>query len=207
MRALSKRNDDPQTASRPFDRDRDGFVMGEGASCVVVEELEHAKARGARIYAEIVGYGANSDAYHVTRPAPNGEGAQRCMRKALRDARLSPEDVNYINAHGTSTAINDKEETAAIKAVFGAHASNLQISSTKSMTGHMLGAAGAVEAAICALAVHDGVLPPTINQNTSDPDCDLDYIPNESRQFAPDVALSNSFGFGGTNATLVMRRL
>ncbi len=206
MRALSKRNEDPATASRPFDAERDGFVMGEGGACLVLEELGHAKARGARIYAEVSGYGANSDAFHVTRPAPNGEGAQRCMKKALRDAKFQPKDIGYINAHGTSTAVNDKEETAAIKAVFEEHASKIAVSSTKSMTGHMLGAAGAVEAAVSALAIHHGILPPTINQYNSDPDCDLDYVPNEARECVVDAVMSNSFGFGGTNATLIVSR-
>lgn len=206
MRALSTRNDDPAAASRPFDKDRDGFVMGEGAGCVVLEELEHAKARGARIYAEVKGYGANSDAFHVTQPAPEGEGAQRLIRKVLKDAGLDATDIGYINAHGTSTHFNDKNETAAIKATMGDHAYKVAISSTKSMTGHMLGAAGAVEAAFAALAIHKGVLPPTINQDTPDPECDLDYIPNEAREQSVDAVLSNSFGFGGTNAALALTR-
>jgi 3-oxoacyl-[acyl-carrier-protein] synthase II len=203
-RALSTRNDDPQRASRPFDKERDGFVIAEGAGVVVLEELEHAKKRGARIYAEVIGYGANSDAFHVTQPAPTG--AQKCMRLALADAKVSPDQVGYINAHGTSTAINDRNETAAIKVVFGDHARKLAVSSTKSMTGHMLGAAGGVEAGITALAIHRKVLPPTINQEHPDPECDLDYVPNAARELAVDVALSNSFGFGGTNAALVLRR-
>jgi 3-oxoacyl-[acyl-carrier-protein] synthase II len=206
MRALSTRNDDPAKASRPFDKDRDGFVMAEGSACVVLEELEHAKKRGARIYAEVSGYGANSDAFHVTQPAPEGEGAQRCMRKALKDAKANVEDIGYINAHGTSTHFNDKNETAAIKKVFGAHASSLAASSTKSMTGHMLGAAGAAEAAFSALAIYRGVLPPTINLDTPDPECDLDYIPHEAREKKVDMVLSNSFGFGGTNGCLVLKR-
>lgn len=206
MRALSTRNDDPMTASRPFDKDRDGFVMSEGAGCVILEELEHAKKRGARIYAEVTGYGANSDAFHVTQPAPDGEGAQRCIRKVLKDAKMDPAEVGYVNAHGTSTHFNDKNETAAIKATFGEHARKVAISSTKSMTGHMLGAAGAVEAIFSALAVHHKVLPPTINQITADPDCDLDYIPNTARELSVDAAMSNSFGFGGTNASLILSR-
>jgi 3-oxoacyl-[acyl-carrier-protein] synthase II len=203
-RALSTRNDDPQRASRPFDKERDGFVVGEGAGVVVLEELEHARKRGARIYAELIGYGANSDAFHVTQPAPTG--AQRCMRRALADAKVAPESVGYINAHGTSTPINDRNETAAIKAVFGDHARKLSVSSTKSMTGHMLGAAGGVEAGITALAIHRGVLPPTINLENPDPECDLDYVPHKPRELAVDVAMSNSYGFGGTNAVLVLRR-
>lgn len=206
MRALSTRNDDPQRASRPFDKDRDGFVMAEGAGCVILEELEHAKKRGAKIYAELTGYGANSDAFHVTQPAPEGEGAQRCIRKVLRDAKLQASDIGYVNAHGTSTHFNDKNETAAIKATFGDHAKKVAISSTKSMTGHLLGAAGAAEAAFSALALHRGVLPPTINQETPDPECDLDYIPNEARELKVDAVMSNSFGFGGTNASLILRR-
>ncbi len=206
MRALSTRNDDPTKASRPFDKDRDGFVMAEGSACVVLEELEHAKKRGARIYAEVTGYGANSDAFHVTQPAPEGEGAQRCMKKALKDAKANANEIGYINAHGTSTHFNDKNETAAIKKVFGDHAATLAVSSTKSMTGHMLGAAGAAEAAFSALALHRGVLPPTINLETPDPECDLDYIPHTAREKNVDMVLSNSFGFGGTNACLVFKR-
>jgi 3-oxoacyl-[acyl-carrier-protein] synthase II len=205
-RALSTRNDSPETASRPFDRERDGFVIAEGAGVVVLEELEHARKRGARIYAEVAGYGANSDAFHVTQPAPEGAGAQKCMKRALADAGVSPDAIGYINAHGTSTPINDRNETQAIKAVFGDHARRLAVSSTKSMTGHMLGAAGGVEAAITALAIHRKVLPPTINYTTPDPDCDLDYVPNEAREVTVDCALSNSFGFGGTNAALLLRR-
>lgn len=206
MRALSTRNDAPERASRPFDKERDGFVVGEGAGVVVLEELEHARARGARIYAEVLGYAANSDAHHITQPAPEGRGAQACMRRALDDARLTPADIGYVNAHGTSTPFNDRTETAAIKAVFGDRARTLPVSSTKSMTGHMLGAAGGVEAGIAALALHRGVLPPTINYETPDPECDLDCVPNQARELAVDAVLSNSFGFGGTNATLVLGR-
>ncbi len=209
MRALSTRNDSPTTASRPFDKDRDGFVIGEGAGMLVFEELEHAKARGARIYAEVLGYAANSDAHHITAPAPEGIGAQRCLRQALADAKVAPSAVGYINAHGTSTEFNDKNETAAIKAVFGDHAKKLAVSSTKSMTGHMLGAAGSVEVGVCALALQRGVLPPTINYDTPDPACDLDYVPNTAREVGAgsiDVAVSNSFGFGGTNAAVVVGR-
>jgi len=206
MRALSTRNDNPKAASRPFDKERDGFVMAEGAGCLVLEELEHAKKRGARIYCELAGYGANSDAFHVTQPAPEGEGAQRCIRKTLKDAKMEPSEIGYINAHGTSTHFNDKNETAAIKCVFGDHAYKTPISSTKSMTGHMLGAAGAVEAAFSCLAIDRGVLPPTINQETPDPECDLDYIPNEARELSVDAVMSNSFGFGGTNGVLIMKR-
>lgn len=206
MKALSTRNDSPAEASRPFDKERDGFVMGEGAGIVVLEELEHAKKRGAVILAELVGYGANSDAYHVTQPAPEHEGAQRCMRIALNSAELNPEDVGYINAHGTSTEINDAHESKAIKAVFGAHAKKLAVSSTKSMTGHMLGAAGGLEAVVSVLAVSRGELPPTLNYRTPDPDCDLDYVPNEARKVPVKVAMSNSFGFGGTNAVLIFKR-
>ncbi len=206
MRALSTRNDAPQQASRPFDVDRDGFVMSEGAGVVVLEELELAKKRGARIYAEMRGYGLNADAHHITSPAPGGEGAQRCMKLALKDAKLSPSDIGYINAHGTSTKINDATETQAIKGVFGDHARKVMISSTKSMTGHMLGAAGGVETAICALALARGVVPPTINYTTPDPECDLDYVPNTAREVRVDYALTNSFGFGGTNACLILGR-
>ena len=204
MRAMSTRNDAPEKASRPFDNDRDGFVIGEGAGALVIEEYEHARARGARIYGEVKGYAANSDAHHITAPAPEGIGAQRCMKQALADAGLAPEAIGYVNAHGTSTAFNDKNETAAIKAVFGEHARKLAVSSTKSMTGHMLGAAGAVEAGISMLALSRGVLPPTINYDTPDPDCDLDYVPNVAREQRVQAAISNSFGFGGTNATIVI---
>jgi 3-oxoacyl-[acyl-carrier-protein] synthase II len=206
MRAMSTRNDAPEKASRPFDKDRDGFVLGEGAGVVILEELEHAKRRGARIYAELVGYGANSDAHHVAAPAPAHKGAQACFRLALADARLDPSAIAYINAHGTSTDLNDKNETIAVKAVFGDHARKLAMSSTKSMTGHTLGAAGGIEAGITALVLARGVLPPTTNYETPDPDCDLDYIPNQPREQRVDVAMSNSFGFGGTNAALIMAR-
>jgi len=206
MKALSERNDSPATASRPFDATRDGFVMGEGSGVVVLEELEHAKKRGARIYAEIVGYGATGDAYHLTAPAPDGEGAQRAMRRAMQDAGLGPADVQYINAHGTSTPANDLNETKAIKAVFGEHARGLNVSSTKSATGHMLGAAGAVEFIFSALAVREGKIPPTINYETPDPDCDLNYTPNVAASRDMTAALSNSFGFGGHNVTLAVRR-
>lgn len=207
MRALSERNDEIATASRPFDATRDGFVMGEGSAVVILEELEHARNRGARIYAEVAGYGATGDAYHLTAPAPDGEGAQRAMRRALMDAGLTPEMVQYMNAHGTSTPANDLNETKAIKAVFGEAVSGLNISSTKSATGHMLGAAGAVEFVISALAVRDGMIPPTINYRTPDPECDLNYTPNVPVQRDVSAALSNSFGFGGHNVTLAIRRL
>ncbi|HEY1909188.1 MAG TPA: beta-ketoacyl-ACP synthase II [Myxococcaceae bacterium] len=206
MKALSTRNDDPAHASRPFDKERDGFVEGEGAGIVVLEEMEHARRRGANILAEIVGYGANSDAHHVTAPAPEGEGAARCMRLALKDAGMRPEDVGYLNAHGTSTPFNDANETKAIKTVFGPHAKKLMISSTKSMTGHMLGAAGGAEAVVAVLALTRGVIPPTINYTTPDPDCDLDYVPNSPREVRVDAVMSNSFGFGGTNAVLLLKR-
>jgi len=206
MKALSERNDTPETASRPFDATRDGFVMGEGGATVVLEELEHAKRRGARIYAEIVGYGATGDAYHLTAPAPNGEGAQRSMKRALNDAGLGPGDIQYINAHGTSTPANDMNETAAIKAVFGEHARAVNVSSTKSCTGHMLGAAGAVELVIGALAITEGIIPPTINFETADPDCDLNYTVNAPVERDVTAVLSNSFGFGGHNSTLVIQR-
>ena len=206
MRALSTRNEEPERASRPFDRDRDGFVLSEGAGMLVLEEREAAISRGARIYAEVAGYGANADAYHITAPAPEGEGAARCMRLALADGDLAPEAVDYINAHGTSTPYNDVNETQAIKQVFGEHAHRLAVSSTKSMTGHLLGAAGAIEAAYTALTVYHGVIPPTINYEHSDPECDLDYVPNRPRTTRVALALSNSFGFGGTNACLALRR-
>jgi 3-oxoacyl-[acyl-carrier-protein] synthase II len=206
MKALSERNDSPATASRPFDATRDGFVMGEGSGVVILEELEHAKKRGARIYAEIVGYGATGDAYHLTAPAPDGEGAQRAMRRAMQDAGLTPGDVQYINAHGTSTPANDLNETKAIKAVFGEHARQLNVSSTKSATGHMLGAAGAVEFIFSSLAVREGKIPPTINYQTPDPECDLNYTPNQPASREMTAALSNSFGFGGHNVTLAVRR-
>ncbi|MDQ3263172.1 MAG: beta-ketoacyl-ACP synthase II [Myxococcota bacterium] len=206
MKALSTRNDDPAGASRPFDKDRDGFVDGEGAGILVLEELEHAKKRGANILAELVGYAANSDAYHVTQPAPEGEGAARCMKLALESAQLAPDQIGYINAHGTSTPFNDANETKAIKAVFGAHARKVMVSSTKSMTGHMLGAAGGAEAVIGTMVLQRGVIPPTINYKTPDPDCDLDYVPNQAREVRVDYVMSNSFGFGGTNAVLILKR-
>ncbi|OGI58435.1 MAG: beta-ketoacyl-[acyl-carrier-protein] synthase II [Candidatus Muproteobacteria bacterium RBG_19FT_COMBO_61_10] len=206
-RALSGRNDDPATASRPWDRDRDGFIMGEGAGIVVLEELEHARKRGARIYAELAGFGMSGDAYHMTSPAEGGEGAARCMRNALRNAGINTGQVQYINAHGTSTPLGDKAETNAAKVAFGDHAYKLAMSSTKSMIGHLLGAAGGVEAVYTALAIQHQVAPPTINLFNPDPGCDLDYVPNTARDMRIDVALSNSFGFGGTNGTLVMRRL
>jgi len=208
MKALSERNDRPEAASRPFDKDRDGFVMGEGAGILVIEEMEHAKKRGATILAELVGYGANSDAFHVTSQPPEGEGAARCMRLALDSAGMNPDEVGYINAHGTSTAVNDANETLAIKAVFGdrARQKKLPVSSTKSMTGHMLGAAGGVEALVSVLTLARNVLPPTINYETPDPDCDLDYVPNQAREVRIDAAMSNSFGFGGTNAVLLFKR-
>lgn len=199
-------NPDPSKASRPFDKNRDGFVMGEGAGIVVLEELEHALARGAKIYAEIVGYGATGDAYHITAPAPEGEGGARAMKMALNDGELKPEDIDYINAHGTSTEYNDKFETAAIKAVFGEHAYKLAVSSTKSMTGHLLGAAGGVEAIFTVLALNENILPPTINLETPDPECDLDYVPNEARHREIKAAISNSLGFGGHNATIAFKK-
>ena len=205
MKAMSTRNDEPTKAMRPFDATRDGFVCGEGAGIVVLETLEHAQARDARIYAEIVGYGLTSDAHHLTAPDPEGDGAARAMAGALRDSGLDASAVGYINAHGTSTPYNDKFETLAIKRVFGDHARRLAVSSTKSMTGHMLGAAGGVEAIATALALHHGVLPPTINYESPDPECDLDYVPNQARKQDVEVALSNAFGFGGTNATLAFR--
>lgn len=207
MKAMSTRNHEPEKAVRPFDRDRDGFVMGEGAGVVVLEEMESALARGARIYCEVTGYGMSADAYHITQPDPEGEGAAQCMTRCLQDAGLRPEDVDYINAHGTSTPYNDKFETLAIKRVFGDHAYRLAVSSTKSMTGHLLGAAGGVEFIACALSVYHQVLPPTINYETPDPDCDLDYVPNRARPAAVQVALSNAFGFGGHNCTLAVRRV
>ncbi len=206
MKALSTRNDEPEKASRPFERNRDGFVIGEGAGILVLEELEHARRRGARIYAELAGYGLSADAYHLTAPAPGGEGAIASMKMALKDARVSPEEVDYINAHGTSTELNDKLETAAIKSVFGDHASRLAVSSTKSMTGHLLGAAGGLEAVIGVSAANHQILPPTINYEEPDPECDLDYVPNQARPAGIDVILSNAFGFGGHNATLLFRK-
>ncbi len=206
MKALSTRNDQPERASRPFDRDRDGFVIAEGSGVLILEERERALKRGAKIYAEVVGYGANGDAHHMTAPAPEGEGAARCMRLALKDAGLVPSDVDYINAHGTSTEYNDANETMAIKKVFGEQAAKLSVSSTKSMTGHLLGAAGAVEGVFSALTLHHGVIPPTINYDHPDPQCDLDYVPNQARKADVKVVLSNSFGFGGTNACVILRR-
>ncbi|MDH4161256.1 MAG: beta-ketoacyl-ACP synthase II [Nitrospirota bacterium] len=206
MKALSTRNSEPERASRPFDSQRDGFVMGEGSGIVILEELEFAKKRGARIYAEIIGYGASGDAYHITSPAPNGEGAARCMAMAIKDAGVAPSEVGYINAHGTSTKYGDELETMAIKSVFGEHARKVPVSSTKSMTGHLLGAAGGVEAVISLLAMEHGILPPTINLENPDPECDLDYVPNTARKQEFDVAMSNSFGFGGTNATVIFKK-
>jgi 3-oxoacyl-[acyl-carrier-protein] synthase II len=206
MKALSTRNEAPQRASRPFDAERDGFVIAEGAGIVVLEELESALKRGAKIYAEMVGYGLTADAYHMTAPDPEGRGVVNCMRMALRDAGLGPEAVDYINAHGTSTPFNDKHETAAIKRVFGEHAYKLAVSSTKSMTGHLLGAGGGVEAAVCALALTEGVIPPTTNYESPDPECDLDYVPNHARHVELNTVLSNSFGFGGTNACIVLKK-
>lgn len=207
MRALSTRNDDPQHASRPWDLNRDGFVMGEGAGILILEELEHARKRGATIYCELTGYGMSSDAYHITSPAEDGSGMIRVMRAALRDAKLQPADIDYINAHGTSTPVGDKTETVAIKGVFGEGASKVAISSTKSMTGHLLGAAGGLEAAIAAMTIKTGIIPPTINYQTPDPECDLDYVPNTARKKTIRNVLSNSFGFGGTNASLIFSAL
>ena len=206
MRAMSTRNDDPKTASRPFDKDRDGFVMGEGAGVLVLEELEHAKKRGAKIYCEIVGYGNTADAHHLTSPSPGGEGAARCMKMALRTGGLNLTDVSYINAHGTSTPQGDVCETQAIKTVFGDHARQLVVSSTKGATGHMLGAAGAVEMAACALAIKNSIVPPTINLQNPDPECDLDYVPNTAREMPVNVIVNNSFGFGGHNSTIAAKK-
>jgi 3-oxoacyl-[acyl-carrier-protein] synthase II len=205
-RALSTRNDDPQSASRPWDKDRDGFVLGDGAGVLILEEYEHAKKRGANIYAELVGFGMSGDAYHITLPSEGGEGAARCMNNALRDAGLNASDIQYINAHGTSTLAGDVAETMALKASFGEHAKKVAISSTKSMTGHLLGAAGGIEAIFSILAIRDQVAPPTINLQNPSPECDLDYVPNQARPMKIDVAMSNSFGFGGTNGTLIFRR-
>lgn len=206
MKAMSTRNDEPTKASTPFDKSRDGFVMGEGSGVVVLESLEHALARGAHIYAEVIGYGTNADAYHITAPAPEGAKAMECMRLALEDAGVQPEEVNYINAHGTSTPMNDRYETMAIKKLFGDHAYKLAVSSTKSMTGHLLGAAGGIEAIVCALAVERDEIPPTINYTTPDEELDLDYVPNVGRKVPVNMALSNSFGFGGHNATLLVKK-
>jgi 3-oxoacyl-[acyl-carrier-protein] synthase II len=206
MKALSTRNDDPERASRPFDKDRDGFVIGEGSGILILEERERALKRGAKVYAEVIGYGANGDAYHITAPAPEGDGAARCMALALKDAGIAPSEVDYINAHGTSTEYNDANETQAIKRVFREHALKLAVSSTKSMTGHLLGAAGAVEGVFSVLALHHGIIPPTINYENPDPACDLDYVPNVARKANVRIALSNSFGFGGTNACVIFRR-
>jgi 3-oxoacyl-[acyl-carrier-protein] synthase II len=206
MKAMSTRNDEPTKASRPFDLHRDGFVMGEGAAILILEELEHARKRGARIYCEAVEMGATCDAFHMTAPPDDGEGAARAMAAALRRAGIQPEEVDYINAHGTSTPLNDRCETAAIKAVFGEHARRLMVSSTKSMTGHLLGAAGGIESVVCALTIRNGVVPPTINYETPDPACDLDYVPNQAREVPVRVALNNAFGFGGHNACLVFRK-
>jgi len=206
MRAMSTRNSEPEHASRPFDKGRDGFVMGEGAGVCVLESVEHATARGARIYCEIAGYGITGDAYHMSAPAPDGEGAARAMTAALRDAKLRPDQIDYINAHGTSTPVGDKCEVAAVKTVFGDHARKLAISSTKSMTGHLLGAAGAVETAVCALAIRDQIVPPTINYEEPDPECDLDCVPNKARQMKVDICLNNSLGFGGHNAAIIIKK-
>jgi len=206
MKAMSRRNDDPKHASRPFDRERDGFVMGEGAGVVVLEELEHAKKRGAKIYCEIVGYGNTADAYHLTAPSPDGEGAARCMKMALKNGGLNLEDVSYINAHGTSTPQGDACETQAIKAVFGQLAKRIAVSSTKGATGHMLGAAGAVEMSVCALAIKHGIVPPTINYQVPDPECDLDYVPNTARELKVNAVINNSFGFGGHNASIAAKK-
>ncbi len=205
-RAMSTRNEDPQAASRPWDKDRDGFVLGDGAGVLIIEEYEHAKKRGANIYAEIVGFGMSGDAFHITLPSEGGEGASRCMNNALRDAGLNPSDIQYINAHGTSTLAGDVAETMAIKTSFGEHAKKLAVSSTKSMTGHLLGAAGGIEAIFSILALRDQVAPPTINLHEASPDCDLDYVPNQAREMKIDAVMSNSFGFGGTNGTLIFRR-
>lgn len=206
MKALSTRNDDPKGASRPFDKERDGFVMGEGAGILILEELEHALKRGAHIYAEMVGYGATGDAYHITAPDPEGDGAYRAMQAAVRDAGIKPEEIDYINAHGTSTEMNDKLETLAIKRLMGEHAKNVAVSSTKSMTGHLLGAAGAVEAAACIMAINESIIPPTINYTTPDENCDLNYVPNQAIKKDVSYALSNSLGFGGHNATIILKK-
>ncbi|MNZ96717.1 3-oxoacyl-[acyl-carrier-protein] synthase 2 [compost metagenome] len=204
MRAMSTRNDEPEKASRPFDVDRDGFVMGEGAGILILESLEHAEKRGAKIYAEVIGYGLSADAHHMTEPDP--DGAARCMKMAIRDAGISPEDIDYINAHGTSTPVGDRSETAAVKKALGEHAYKVAISSTKSMTGHLLGAAGGVEAIICGLSLQKGMIAPTINLDNQDPECDLDYVPNVPRKADLDIVMSNSFGFGGHNATVILKK-
>jgi len=206
MKALSTRNDEPEKACRPFEKNRDGFVVAEGAGILILEELEFALNRGARIYAEVIGYGYTGDAYHITAPPPDGDGAVRCMRMAIKDAGLNPEDIDHINAHGTSTPLNDVTETQAIKTVFGEHAKKMPISATKSMTGHLLGAAGSTEAIFTILTIRDGIIPPTINYEEPDPDCDLDYVPNVARRQPVSVVMSNAFGFGGTNATLVIKK-
>jgi 3-oxoacyl-[acyl-carrier-protein] synthase II len=206
MKALSTRNDDPGRASRPWDAGRDGFVVGEGAGILILESLEHAQKRNAPILAEIVGYGMSGDAYHITQPEENGDGAYRVMRAAIKDAKISPDDIGYVNAHGTSTPLGDVIETRALKRVFGERAKQVPVSSTKSMTGHLLGGAGGLEAGISVLALRDQILPPTINLETPDPECDLDYVPNHARKAAVEYALSNSFGFGGTNAALIFKR-
>ncbi len=206
-RALSTNNDDPAGASRPWDLNRDGFVLSDGAGVVTLEAYEHAKARGARIYAEVIGYGMSGDAYHMTSPSEGGEGAQRCMQNAMRNAGINPEEVDYINAHGTSTPAGDKAETSAVKTAFGDHANKLAVSSTKSMTGHLLGAAGGIEAIFSALAIYDQIAPPTINLETPDPECDLDFVPKTAREMQIDIAMSNSFGFGGTNSTLIFKKV
>ncbi|KUO52404.1 MAG: beta-ketoacyl-[acyl-carrier-protein] synthase II [Desulfitibacter sp. BRH_c19] len=206
MKAMSTRNDQPEKASRPFDADRDGFVMGEGSGILILETLEHAQKRGAKIYAEVVGYGCSADAFHITAPAPGGEGGARAMKLAIEDANIRPEEIDYINAHGTSTDLNDKYETLAIKAVFGEYAYKVAVSSTKSMTGHLLGASGSVEIIACALTINNGIIPPTINLESPSPECDLDYVPNEARKQNVNVALSNSLGFGGHNATIIIKK-
>jgi 3-oxoacyl-[acyl-carrier-protein] synthase II len=206
MKALSTRNHEPEKASRPFERNRDGFVVGEGAGIVILEELDFARERGARIRAEVIGYGYTGDAYHITAPSPDGEGAARCMRMAIQDAGLKPEEIDHINAHGTSTPLNDATETRAIKTVFGGYAKKIPISATKSMTGHLLGAAGSTEAIFAVLAIRDGIVPPTINYDEPDPECDLDYVPNVARRQSLNTAMSNAFGFGGTNATLILKK-
>jgi 3-oxoacyl-[acyl-carrier-protein] synthase II len=206
MKALSIRNEEPEKASRPFEKNRDGFVVAEGAGILILEDLEFALKRDAKIYGELIGYGYSSDAYHITAPPPDGEGAARCMRMAIKDAGLRPEDIDYINAHGTSTPLNDLTETQAIKTVFGEYAKKVAISSTKSMTGHLLGAAGSTEAIFTLLAIRDSIIPPTINYDVPDPECDLDYVPNVARRQPLTVAMSNAFGFGGTNATLIFRK-